>query len=128
MRRAGGGLFFRVISAPGTVGFNAVGFVASTTPGTRPAPGTRRTTSGGTGTAAGPGLGLGLDLGLDAGLDGLAFPRVTSANLLRDGPASSPQNEGADPRAAHRALTGMYYVTTQSPGKSCCCCRCCYDC
>lgn len=44
--------------------------------------------------------------------DGLTYPRVTLNNILRDGPNGS-LNEGADPRASYRALTGEYFVTYQ---------------
>ncbi len=54
--------------------------------------------------------------------DGLRFPRVTEANILRDGPADHPIADAADPRAAFRAATGEYFVayqlgTTAYPGR-----------
>ena len=45
--------------------------------------------------------------------DGLHFPRVTEANILRDGPADHPIADAADPRAAYRAATGEYFVAYQ---------------
>ena len=48
--------------------------------------------------------------------DGLTFPRVTLDNILRDGEGGS-MNEGADPRASYRELTGEYYVTYQIASK-----------
>lgn len=44
--------------------------------------------------------------------DGLAFPRITPDDLLRDAPGGAP-NGGADPRAAHRPATGEAFVTYQ---------------
>ena len=45
--------------------------------------------------------------------DGLHFPRVTEANILRDGPADHPIADAADPRAAYRPATGEYFVAYQ---------------
>ena len=45
--------------------------------------------------------------------DGLSFPRVTAADILRDGPPSHPIADAADPRAAHRPASGEYFVAYQ---------------
>ena len=57
-----------------------------------------------------------------ASSDGLSFPRVTAADVLRDGPPSHPIADAADPRAVARPATGEYLVayqigTAEYPGR-----------